>query len=95
MEVKLFGGFLCAREALQRMVPRRSGVIAAVSSVHEIIPWSGDGAYLLACNSVGRPLSLSQLLNGEWRQLAYIAYVLRNREGRCGPAGTGYRGAWL
>jgi NAD(P)-dependent dehydrogenase (short-subunit alcohol dehydrogenase family) len=45
LEVNLFGVFLCAREALRRMVPARSGVVANVTSVHEVIPWNGYSAY--------------------------------------------------
>jgi len=44
--INLVGGFLCAREALKRMVPARSGVILNTSSVHERIPWSGYSAYV-------------------------------------------------
>ena len=45
IEVNLFGAFYCAREALQRMVPQKQGVILSVSSVHEVIAWSGYSAY--------------------------------------------------
>jgi len=45
LEVNLFGSFYCAREALRRMLPRRRGVVLNLSSVHEIIPWSGYSAY--------------------------------------------------
>lgn len=45
IEVNLAGSFYCAREALQRMVPRKSGVIVNISSVHEEIAWSGYSAY--------------------------------------------------
>jgi NAD(P)-dependent dehydrogenase (short-subunit alcohol dehydrogenase family) len=45
IEVNLFGAYFCARQALQRMVPRKSGVILATSSVHEEIAWSGYSAY--------------------------------------------------
>jgi NAD(P)-dependent dehydrogenase (short-subunit alcohol dehydrogenase family) len=45
IEINLFGAFYCAREALHRMVPQRSGVIVNMSSVHEQIPWSGYSAY--------------------------------------------------
>jgi NAD(P)-dependent dehydrogenase (short-subunit alcohol dehydrogenase family) len=43
--VNLTGAYLCAREALRRMVPQRSGVVINTSSVHERIPWSGYSAY--------------------------------------------------
>ncbi len=45
IDVNLLGSFYCAREALQRMVPQRSGVILNISSVHEEIAWSGYSAY--------------------------------------------------
>ena len=45
IEVNLFGGFYCAREALKRMVPQKSGVVLSTTSVHEEIAWSGYSAY--------------------------------------------------
>jgi len=45
LRVNLMGAFLCAREALKRMVPQRSGVVLNVTSVHERIAWSGYSAY--------------------------------------------------
>jgi glucose 1-dehydrogenase len=45
IEINLFGGFYCAREALKRMVPQKSGVVLSTSSVHEEIAWSGYSAY--------------------------------------------------
>lgn len=45
IEINLLGTFLCSREALRRMVPQKAGVIVNMSSVHEIIPWSGYSAY--------------------------------------------------
>ena len=45
LQINLTGAFLCAREALKRMVPQRSGVIVNTSSVHEQIAWSGYSAY--------------------------------------------------
>jgi len=45
LQINLGGAFLCAREALRRMVPQRSGVIINTSSVHEVIAWSGYSAY--------------------------------------------------
>ncbi len=45
VQVNLFGAFYCAREALKRMVPRKSGVVLGISSVHEEIAWSGYSAY--------------------------------------------------
>ena len=44
----LMGSFFCSREALIRMVGQKSGVILNVSSVHEVIPWSGYTAYTAA-----------------------------------------------
>jgi NAD(P)-dependent dehydrogenase (short-subunit alcohol dehydrogenase family) len=45
IEVNLLGTFYCARQALQRMVPQKGGVILTLSSVHEEIAWSGYSAY--------------------------------------------------
>lgn len=45
IHTNLFGTFLCSREALRRMVPRRSGVILNMSSVHERIAWAGYSGY--------------------------------------------------
>ena len=45
LHINLYGGFLCAREALKRMVAQRRGVVLNMSSVHERIAWSGFSAY--------------------------------------------------
>ncbi len=45
IEVNLFGAFYCAQQALKRMVSQKGGVILNISSVHEVIPWSGYSAY--------------------------------------------------
>jgi len=45
LEINLIGAYTCAREALRRMIPARSGVIVNLSSVHERIPWTGYSAY--------------------------------------------------
>jgi glucose 1-dehydrogenase len=48
IEIDLLGAFHCSREALRRMVPQKSGVILNLTSVHEVIPWSGFSAYTAA-----------------------------------------------
>jgi len=48
LRINLVGSFLCAREALKRLVAQRSGVILSLTSVHEKIAWSGYGAYAAA-----------------------------------------------
>ena len=53
LSVNLYGSFLCARGALQRMVPQRSGVILNMSSVHERIAWSGFSAYAASKAGLG------------------------------------------
>jgi len=53
IEVNLFGAFYCAREALKRMVPQRSGVVLNTSSVHEEIAWSGHSAYTASKAAIG------------------------------------------
>jgi NAD(P)-dependent dehydrogenase (short-subunit alcohol dehydrogenase family) len=45
IEVNLFGAFYCARAALKRMVPQKSGVVLSTTSVHEEIAWSKHSAY--------------------------------------------------
>jgi NAD(P)-dependent dehydrogenase (short-subunit alcohol dehydrogenase family) len=45
IEVNLLGAFYCAREALKRLVPQKSGVVLSISSVHEEIAWAGYSAY--------------------------------------------------
>jgi NAD(P)-dependent dehydrogenase (short-subunit alcohol dehydrogenase family) len=53
VEINLFGAFYCAREALARMVPQKSGVIVNISSVHEVIPWGGYSAYTSSKAAIG------------------------------------------
>lgn len=48
IRVDLLGAFHCAREALRRMVARKSGVVLNLTSVHEKIAWSGYSAYTAA-----------------------------------------------
>ena len=48
LRIDLLGGFLCAREALKRMVAQRRGVVLNLTSVHEKIAWSGYSAYTAA-----------------------------------------------
>jgi len=48
IDVNLFGAYACSRQALKRMVPARSGVVLTVTSVHEVIPWTGYAAYTAA-----------------------------------------------
>lgn len=45
IEVNLLGAFSCAQQALARMVAQKHGVILNISSVHEVIAWSGYSAY--------------------------------------------------
>lgn len=45
LDTNLTGAYVCAREALRRMVPARRGVVLNVTSVHERIPWTGYSAY--------------------------------------------------
>jgi len=53
IDVNLFGAYACAREALRRMVPAGHGVVLSITSVHEVIPWSGYGAYTAAKAGAG------------------------------------------
>lgn len=45
ININLLGSFYCARQALQRMIPQKGGVILSTSSVHELIAWTGHSAY--------------------------------------------------
>lgn len=45
LQINLFGSFLCAQQALKRMVAQKSGVILNITSVHDQIAWSGYSAY--------------------------------------------------
>jgi glucose 1-dehydrogenase len=53
IEVNLMGAFYCARQALKRMVPQKSGVVLNISSVHEEIAWSGYSAYAASKAAIG------------------------------------------
>ena len=53
VEINLFGAFDCARHALARMLAQRRGVILNISSVHEVIPWSGYSAYTASKAGLG------------------------------------------
>jgi glucose 1-dehydrogenase len=45
LDINLTGAYLCAREALRRMIPGKRGVVLNLTSVHERIPWTGYAAY--------------------------------------------------
>lgn len=45
IEINLMGAFFCAQAALARMVAQKSGVVLNMTSVHEIVAWSGFSAY--------------------------------------------------
>jgi glucose 1-dehydrogenase len=53
IEVNLFGPFCCAQQALKRMIRQKSGVILSISSVHEMIAWSGYSAYTASKAGLG------------------------------------------
>ncbi len=53
VEINLFGAFDCARHALARMLAQGRGVILSISSVHEVIPWSGYSAYAASKAALG------------------------------------------
>ena len=53
IEVNLFGAFDCARHALGHMLAQGRGVILNISSVHEVIPWSGYSAYTASKAGLG------------------------------------------
>lgn len=45
ISINLLGPYYCAREAVKRMIPKKSGVIINITSDHEFVPWSGYSAY--------------------------------------------------
>ena len=45
IDINLIGAFNCAQAALARMVKQKSGVLLNMTSVHEVIAWSGFSAY--------------------------------------------------
>ncbi len=51
--VNLRGPFLCSRAVLPGMIAQGRGVILNISSVHEVIPWSGHTAYCAAKAAMG------------------------------------------
>jgi glucose 1-dehydrogenase len=53
IEINLFGAFDCARHALARMLAQKRGVILNISSVHEVIAWSGYSAYASSKAAIG------------------------------------------
>lgn len=53
IHINLLGNYYCARQALQRMVPQKSGVVLSTSSVHEIIAWTGHSAYTASKAGIG------------------------------------------
>ncbi len=53
IDVNLFGAFYCSQQALKRMVPQKKGVILSISSVHEMIAWSGYSAYTASKAGLG------------------------------------------
>ena len=53
LDVNLAGTYHCARSAMQRMVAQGSGVIVNITSVHEVIPWTGYSAYTASKAGVG------------------------------------------
>ncbi len=53
ININLLGNYYCARQALKRMIPQKSGVILSTSSVHETIAWTGHSAYTASKAGVG------------------------------------------
>lgn len=53
IQVNLLGNYYCARQALKRMVPQKSGVVLSTSSVHEMIAWTGHSAYTASKAGIG------------------------------------------
>jgi NAD(P)-dependent dehydrogenase (short-subunit alcohol dehydrogenase family) len=53
IDINLFGAFYCSHHALKYMIPQKSGVVLNISSVHEIIAWSGYSAYTASKAGIG------------------------------------------
>ena len=92
IQINLFGAYHCAREALRRMVAARSGVVVNISSVHEVIPWSGYSAYTASKAGIGMMTrTLAQEAGGSGvRVLAIAPGAIRtpiNRTVWADPAG--------
>lgn len=82
IDVNLTGQFLCMREAVRRFrtqpadarPARSAGVIVAMSSVHELIPWAGHINYAAAKGGVRMLVrSLAQEVAGEGVRVNAIA----------------------
>lgn len=52
IETHLFGLFHCSREAIRRMLPRRSGAIISISSAAAIVAMPGRGPYTAAKGAI-------------------------------------------
>jgi NAD(P)-dependent dehydrogenase (short-subunit alcohol dehydrogenase family) len=48
IKINLFGPFYCAKEVVKYMINQKKGVILNMTSVHEVIPWSGYSGYTAA-----------------------------------------------
>lgn len=67
IELNLRGPFLCSRQVLPSMIARKRGVILNITSVHDVIPWSGHTAYCAAKAGVAmmtRSLAQEMQANG-------------------------------
>ena len=53
IDIDLIGAFECSRRALKRMVAQGHGVVLSITSVHEVIAWSGYSAYAAAKAGAG------------------------------------------
>lgn len=53
LHVNLLGTFYCAQQAVRRMVSQKNGVVLNISSVHEVIAWTGYSAYTASKAAVG------------------------------------------
>lgn len=53
IHINLLGNYYCARQALKRMVPQKTGVVLSTSSVHEMIAWTGHSAYTASKAGIG------------------------------------------
>jgi NAD(P)-dependent dehydrogenase (short-subunit alcohol dehydrogenase family) len=92
LEINLLGAYHCARESLRRMVAAGAGVVVNISSVHEVIPWSGYSAYTASKAGIGMMTrTLAQEAGGSGvRVLAVAPGAIRtpiNQSVRADPKG--------
>lgn len=65
IDVHLFGTFHCTREALRRMLPRRSGCVVSIASVAALVTIPGRGPYSAAKGGI---MALTRTMAAEYAE---------------------------